>query len=126
MITDDVRLDLLENAARGPGGILLHCGPPGLLTDGGGLSLNLTNRSLREAVDTAFGMQAATLKGLPHVVLTKPKLEAAVATWVIARKADLLPDTRGEAVEDLQRLEALTRVLADKLWSLVGGSDAGA
>jgi len=38
----------------------------------------------------------------------------------------ILPDTRGEAVEDLQRLEALTRVLADKLWSLVGGSDAGA
>ena len=119
-VTDEIRVDLIENAARTPGGITLFAGQP--LAPNEGLRLQLDGRTLREAVDTAFGMSAMQLKGAPHVLLTRELLTSAITTWVIDRKAELLPDTRGQSDDDLPRLEALADSLTERLWSLIGGT----
>lgn len=119
-ITDEARLDMIEIVARGPGGLRLFADHEPDKT----LALDIRGRTMREAIDTAFGAKARELMGAPHVMVTRALFDSAVASFVIAEKATLLPDTQGEDVEDLARLEVLTQQLSGRLWAFIGGDGA--
>lgn len=115
-ITDSIRIDMLDNLSRSPGGVLLHCG-----SAGDGIALDMRGRTIREAIDYAFGATSPRFVSMPLVMLTQAKLESALASFVLVKKADLLPDTKGEAASDIARLERLAAELTTSLWSSLGG-----
>lgn len=121
-MTDAVRIELLENAARTPGGIRLSADDRAIDDY---LSLGLHGRTLRDAIDTAFGAKPVATLGAPHLVVTRKALVAAVANFVLAAKAGkITPEPRtlqgGQEVEILL-LEQVALSWAASIWSFLGG-----